>query len=285
MGASSRKRANKLILSVTTLQKIMVATTFAILAGVGIYEAQEITRLRNSLQSLQDREAPLAEQNRLLQRERDAATNRLALMAASSPNPKGNSAELLKLRGEVTHLRNETNLLHAGATNSPEFEDLKSFAARVSAVKQRLEEMPERKIPELQFLHDEDWFKNIGETDPLETDDDFRREFAHLRDAAKDAFAQVAMNAMGAYAAANGNQLPNDPLQLKPFFDPPLSDADAILSRYKMLYTGNVNDLPQQQIPVMGERTPADPMIDSYYSIGIGTYSKTDVSGYSQSHP
>ncbi len=272
-------------IAMTTLQKIAIAATVSALAAVGIYEANQAARLRNDVQTLQQQQSPLAEQLERLQRERNNATNRLGLLADSISGLKGNSAELLKLRAEVTRLRNETKTLQASGTNSPEIADVKSWVDRVKAVKQRLEEMPERKIPELQFLNEEDWFKNIGKTDPLETDEDFRRAFAHLRDAAKDTFAHLAMNAMGAYADANNNQLPDDPAQLKAFFDPPLADADAILSRYKMLYTGNVNDLPKLQIPVMGEKIPADPTVDSYYSIGIGTFSKTSIEGYSQAHP
>jgi RNA polymerase sigma factor (sigma-70 family) len=278
--ATSTVAATTKTIAMTTVQKITIAATISVVTVAAIYQANQAARLRNDVQTLQQQQAPLAEQLERLQRQRDDATNRLGLLADSISSLKGNSAELLKLRAEVTRLRNETKSLQAGGTNSPEIEDVKSWVDRVKAVRQRLEELPERKIPELQFLNEQDWFNNIGKTDPLETDADFRLAFAHLRDAAKGKFARLAVDAMGAYAAANDNRLPDDPLQLKPFFSPPLSDADAILSRYKMLYTGNVSDLPKQQIPVMGEKIPADPTVDSYYSIGIGTFSKTSVEGY-----
>ena len=46
---------------------------------------------------------------------------------------------------------------------------------RVNQLKQRLEQMPDKKIPELQLLTDKDWFDAVKNAKTLETDDDFRR--------------------------------------------------------------------------------------------------------------
>ncbi len=100
-------------IAMTTLQKTLVTVTVAALAGAGIYEARQTAQLREQNQTLQQSQAPLAEQIRQLQRERDVATNRLAGLLAENEQLKSNphEAELLKLRGEVGVLKQTTSAL------------------------------------------------------------------------------------------------------------------------------------------------------------------------------
>jgi RNA polymerase sigma factor (sigma-70 family) len=95
----------------TTLQKTLVTVTVAALAGTGIYEARQAAQLRGQNQTLQQSQAPLAEQTRQLQRERDDATNRLAGLADELAKANNKNLELLKLRGELGVLRQQTNEL------------------------------------------------------------------------------------------------------------------------------------------------------------------------------
>ncbi|MDD5140064.1 MAG: sigma-70 family RNA polymerase sigma factor [Verrucomicrobiales bacterium] len=100
-------------IAMTTLQKTLVTATVAVLAGAGIYEARQAAQLRELNQTLQQQQAPLAEQIQQLQREHDDATNRLTSLLAENNQLKSNpnQTELWKLRGEVTRLRNTENLL------------------------------------------------------------------------------------------------------------------------------------------------------------------------------
>ena len=95
----------------TTLQKAIVTTAVAVLAGAGIYEARQVVRLREQNQTFQQRQAPLVEQIRQLQSERDDATNRLASLRGDNERSKSNpnQNELLKLRGEVNALRRQAS--------------------------------------------------------------------------------------------------------------------------------------------------------------------------------
>ena len=105
----------------TTIQKTIVTATLAILAGAGIYEARQASQSRDQVQALQQQQGLLAGQLRQLQGERDAATNRLALLAEGMASTKSNNTELLKLRGEVTRLRaaaGETVLLPANVPHA-----------------------------------------------------------------------------------------------------------------------------------------------------------------------
>jgi RNA polymerase sigma factor (sigma-70 family) len=94
-------------IAMTTFQKTLVTATLAIVAGAGIYESHQASTLRSQIQTLQQAQAPLAEQNRQLQRERDDATSRLAALTTELAGGKQNPSEVLKLRGEVGVLLQE----------------------------------------------------------------------------------------------------------------------------------------------------------------------------------
>src|SRR5439155_15200262 len=124
----------------TTLQKAILATTILASVGTGIYEARQATRLRGEIQTLQQKQAA---QTKQLQSERGDTANRLSALVDEIERVRGNSTELLKLRNEVTRLRS--------AANNPMNNAAKSLLDRVDKLKQKLEETPNAKIPELQF--------------------------------------------------------------------------------------------------------------------------------------
>jgi RNA polymerase sigma factor (sigma-70 family) len=97
------------VIAMTTLQKTLVTVTVAVLAGTGIYEATQASRLREQNQTLQQQQTPLAAQFQQLQREYDDATNRLAAVTSEIAQLKSaqNQAELLKLRGQVGTLQKQ----------------------------------------------------------------------------------------------------------------------------------------------------------------------------------
>ncbi len=95
-------------IAMTALQKTIVTATITVLAGAGFYEAHQAAQLRTQNQSLQQQQAPLVVQLAQLQSERDDATNTLALLKAELAKNRPNISELLKLRGEVSLLRKQT---------------------------------------------------------------------------------------------------------------------------------------------------------------------------------
>jgi RNA polymerase sigma factor (sigma-70 family) len=97
-------------LAMTTLQKIVVTTTIATLAGVGIYEARQAALLKSQVETFQQ-QTPLQEHVQKIQSERDDATNRLARLTDELESARKKDLELLKLRGEVGLLRQQTNRL------------------------------------------------------------------------------------------------------------------------------------------------------------------------------
>ena len=160
-------------IAMTTLQKTFIAAALSAAIGTGIFEAHQSAQLREQNQTLQQQQAPLAEQFAQLQHERDDVTNQLARLLADNAQLKSNSNEneLLKLRGEVTRLKNDANNETASAT--------KTWLEKVNKLKQRSEENPAARIPEMQFLTDKNWLD--AASGKLETEGDFRRAMASLR--------------------------------------------------------------------------------------------------------
>ena len=111
-------------IAMTTLQKTFIAATLVAAVGAGIYEAHEASQLREQNQTLQQQQSPLTDLNQKLISKLDDATNRLASFAKEMERRKNNSTELLRLRGEITRLRRESEELArlkvSGSTNSPQ---------------------------------------------------------------------------------------------------------------------------------------------------------------------
>jgi RNA polymerase sigma factor (sigma-70 family) len=266
------------VIAMTTLQKALVATAVTVLAGAGIYEAQQASTLRGRVQSLQQQQAPLAGEIERLGRERGDMANRLASLADEMERLKVGSTELLKLRGEVTRLRQAEQELaqlkttDAGKTHDPVESATKDLLAQVNMLKQRLDQRPQTKIPELQYLNGQDWLRLVQNA-RLRADNPGEEQvlwaLSTVRSDAKQQFAYRLGPALRDYAQANGGQLPADVGLLKPYFDPPADDA--ILARYQMLNTGNVNDLQPGDM-VVAEKAPVDDQYDTLWQIGLTNF-------------
>ncbi len=91
----------------TTTQKLLIAAALVVSVGVGLYEAKENAKARAEVRTLQQQQAPLAEQIRQLQAERDKATNRIAWLNEQLAKNTKNNSELLRLRGQVGGLQTQ----------------------------------------------------------------------------------------------------------------------------------------------------------------------------------
>ena len=244
-------------IAMTALQKTLVTATLAVVAGVGIYEARQAAQLREQNQTLQQQQALLAEQNRQLSESLATATNRLAALIAENGQLKTNpnAKELLKLRGEVAVLQNAAN----DATETT----VKKVADKVKLLRQLLEQRADEKIPELQFLTDKIWADVAWNAD-LETEDGIRVALSNLRGEAENVFLnEMLHNALKKYLAANNDILPASLLDLKPFFNVPVTDA--MLSRYEMLQAGKPD--PQADLVKLSSYTDED--YDSFHTITL----------------
>ncbi len=263
--------------AMTTLQKTLIGATLALAAGTGIYEVHRAAQLSARNQALEQQQLSFAGQLQSLQGELNKATNQLADLAAENNRLKSGSddSELLKLRGQIALLRTDSEQLaqlRAAITNDPAESAAKSWLDRVNKLKQRLQQIPDKRIPEMQFLSEQDWLR-ITSLGKFETDEEVRRALYHLREDAKQYFARKLGTALREYVAANAGQLPSHTSQLMPYFDPPVESA--LLERYQMLKTGAASqrrDNSTRDEMVLGESSPVDDEFDTLFQIGLYSF-------------
>ncbi len=236
-------------IAMTTLQKTFVTATVAVLAGAGIYEARQAAQLREQNQTLQQQQAPLAEQIQQLQNSFANATNRLADLAAENLRLKSNpnQTELLKLRGEVTRLNNQ--LRQQSAEKSKDSTDptamtAKALAGRIKLLKDQYAQWQGKNTAELQLLSEEDWFSEVANNE-LNDDESCRSAMSNLRMTAKKKFSDAINQALNKFTESSGGQLPSNPSELKQYLQPPL---DSILDGYDIAKPGWVHP-PQPNSP------------------------------------
>ena len=106
-------------IAMTTLQKTLITAALAVAVGTGIYEARQAANARAEVQTLQQQQAPLAEQIQQLKQERDETARQLASSREESERLNRNTGELLKLRAEVTRLRNSAQTSKTQGVDQP----------------------------------------------------------------------------------------------------------------------------------------------------------------------
>ena len=260
------------IITMTTLQKTLVALTVVTLAGASFYQARKTSELSDQIRALQQQQAPLTAQNQQLQRERDEAMSRLAAMAPENQSSSGsNTDELLKLRAEVGRLREANGQLSSG-TNDSSAVLVKSWLERRDQLKQLVETYPDKAIPEFQLLSEEQWL-GAAMSAKFDTEKNRLQDLANLRRTAQNNVASAMHDAVSQYAKANGGQFPTDLSQLQPYFKSPLDQA--ILDRWQIQPQ---SALPNQSMGgdwVITEKSPVDSALDNRWAIGIGGYGST----------
>lgn len=88
----------------TTLQKGFFSAALAATVGMGIYEARQASIRQSQIERLQQQQATMAEQVRQAQQQRADAIQKLASLRDDNERLNRDTAELLKLRAEVTRL-------------------------------------------------------------------------------------------------------------------------------------------------------------------------------------
>jgi RNA polymerase sigma factor (sigma-70 family) len=249
-------------LAMTTLHKALIGATLAAAVGTGLYQARRASALQEQVQALWRQSVPADGQNDPLRRQLDEANRQLFALQAQNEKLRRDAADVLRLRGEVARFRDNSSR----ANNDAAALAAKSWLARTSQLKERLQQTPAAKIPEFQFLTDQDWL-NAAKGD-LNTDEDYRRALSRLRDAAESTFIRTALQpALSQYKQANNGQFPTDISQLQPYFNPPVDDS--ILQRWEVA--------PQSTVPSLGmgstmitQIAAVDSDYDARYALGNG---------------
>jgi hypothetical protein len=250
-----------------TAPRVLITVTLVAVVVAGIYKTRRVSGLRDQVQTLEQQQVPLTERIGLLSRERDDATGQMAALRQENERLRQTEREVSRLRGEVTRLQSLERLaqskIMAPDTSDPFSQSVLALTARARELYQHLEQLPETKIPELQFLTEHQWLDAARDAE-LQSDAGVRKALSKLRSLAKQSFAPRISSALDAYLAANQGQLPTELLQLQPYFKAPVDES--ILQRYELLRTGNVKDLPNGTW-VVSEKRPVDRDYDSHLYI------------------
>jgi RNA polymerase sigma factor (sigma-70 family) len=232
--------------AMTTLQKTFIGATLVIAVSTGIYEARQATDLRNQIQTLRQERRPLAKEIEQWQRERKEMAGQLAALKEENERLKRDTAELLKFRGEVARLRNDSRELaqvKAKDASDPTALAAQAWVERVKLLRQHFQQWP-KKTPELQLLDEQDWLNEVVNFE-LENDEACRKAMSAVRFAAKHKFATAVNEALEQFVKANNDQLPSNPSQLMPYLKPPLN---SFLDAYEIARPGWVQ-VPQPNSP------------------------------------
>jgi len=257
-----------------------------------VHQGIRAARLQSQTAQLENANASalrdLAEARSLL----ESRNAELMGLRARNEELEGDRLELLRLRGEVGGLRAQARAsrsasVESGAANDPSAEAIKSWIRRVQSYKALAEGMPERAIPELRLLTEEDWYELAKEPLGLEPDAfDFndpekaRMALSAARAKAKHKLAWVFHRALQGYADAHEGRIPEDMRDLEPYLmhtnvvGPARAVQIAagavredILTRYRIVAAGGLDDQPGDT-PVVVERSPVDDEFDTLLRLG-----------------
>ncbi|MCI0745923.1 MAG: sigma-70 family RNA polymerase sigma factor, partial [Verrucomicrobia subdivision 3 bacterium] len=265
-------------ITMTTMQKTLVATTLIVAVSTGVYEARKASALRSEVARLEQQQAPLLGRIEALKRERDQVAARQAALQAENEQLRQAVADVPTLRGEVARLRarqQDPGQAKAGMDmNDPSVQQFLAARAQAQEIARYLKQMPDKTIPELKLLTDIDWLAATKEA-RFDSDADVRATLSRLRVLAKNRIPLG--DALHAFINANNGQLPAELAQLKPYLKSSLGDfavednaLDAMLQRYVLLRTGMANEFPEGTW-FIAERAPVDEEYDTRAKFGNGT--------------
>jgi hypothetical protein len=242
----------------TTLQQSVVAAAFVLVVGAGFYETRLVARQSAEIAILRQQID-----------QADSGNRRLRIAHATA------AAKLKDVEQRIdARLAQPPPLSPADTALETQMQE---WLTQISRVKEFLTQRPEWDIPELKLLSDQDWF-NAAATERIESEEQFRRTTARLRDMAVSRASQKIMQALNAYLRTHDGQLPVSSLALAPHLDP--SVEPAFLGRYEILQTGKLSEVPKNQLMRILSPKPADVEYDALYTVGTNGYGNTGVAMY-----
>lgn len=230
-------------LTITLLQKTLLASGLAVVVGGAVFEVNAARAQRAALAALRLRADALSADVRQTRRQRDAALRhtdeaqrRLAAIAAAAKSPADTATET----------------------------KMNAWLDRAARLKQLRNQRPDLVIPELALLPDESWFQEARALH-LENEEQIRDTFASLRNRAESAFNDKLRAALHTYLDAHDGTLPEDSRELALFFDPPVDPV--MLDRYKMTSHGNIAD--RRTTALIQQHAPLDFTRDTVWDIQL----------------
>ncbi len=273
-----------------------VVLVVGLISGAGFLQTRKARGLEVELLETRAALAAQAEELETLRQSRESQPGRAGVApvaSGSAPSAGSDASEVMRLRSQVARLTQKLAELSRGAnaasaatstpgagtpavdgTNGAGLLDA-VVGARITQLRDRLSQNPTQMIPEIAMATEEDW-KDVVKNGTWDSQEEMLEAFKALRTRSKTRFATAFGPAMRRYAANNGGNLPGDLSQTAPYFDPPIDPA--ILSRYTMLQSGPLQNVPPNQYLIQ-ENTVADPQHDAQFSIGLSGYLQGAIRG------
>lgn len=228
----------------TKRQAIVMSLLWLGLVGFAGFKARLVAQLRAQREELQVKQ-------RRLDAEAAAWRQKQAALTADLAQAEQQLAALPATRGAAPGLNVEQRA------------EIDRWLGRVRQLRQYFADHFDRRIPEMQFLKDEDWLR-VAKTQLLENDEDLRIAAAALRTRAITLFTEQISAALRKYLATS-KQRPESAQALVAYFDPPIDPM--LLERYAIAdKPTNVRGQSQMSWSVMN-KAPIDPDYDTRYQI------------------
>ena len=146
-----------------------------------------------------------------------------------------------------------------------------SWLAKLGQLRQAFQRSPDKSIPEIQLLTQQDWLD--AAKDKIETEDDMRRAMGHLRNAAESTVAGLLQPALEQYLKANEDKFPTDLAQLQAYLKTPLDPA--ILQRFGIFPADAVRNVRMRGDWIITQKTFVDPEYDTHFVLGPNGHGTT----------
>jgi hypothetical protein len=257
-------------IAMTTLQKAIVGATLTAAVGAGFYEAQRASGLEQQVQTLRRESGSAVRPDDSLRRQLEEANRQLAALKAQNEKLSKDAADVLRLRGEIARYRD------AKMSTDPAGAVAKSWLDRVNQLKDRAQQTPNARIPEFQFLTDQDWLDAAKGN--LNTDEDYKKALSNLRNTAETEFINSELQtALKQYAAANQGQFPTTLSQLQQYFSQPVDDS--ILQRWEITPHSTLPNIGVGD-PIVTQVAPVDSDYDNRYAVGLNGWGTGGPAGW-----
>lgn len=259
--AATAAAATTGIFTMSAIKTAAIAAALVAAVSTGFYHAHRASELESEVAHLKSATPAQDEINKLVG-EREAALRQLSALQNQIMSVGGTNPELLRLRAEVSRLRREAE---ARKASGPMESAAMNWLGRLAQLKDRLELMPQAQTPEMQLLSEEDWLAAVKQPE-LETEEDYRKAFAALRNTAQQKLAGMLRPALDKYIKANNGAFPTEIAQLMPHFEPAIDPA--ILSRYGIFPESEASYVKMGGDWIITQKEPIDAEFDQRIVIG-----------------
>lgn len=226
------------------LKKINLPAVLGLTVGVALFLGRELFLRNQSSHRLEQRVEKLEADSREMRAQRDDAVNHLV----------DATMELQSLRALAT-------------AGSPEVESsLEAWLSRVQLLKNWLEKLPDKRIPQMELLTEDDWLEAAKHA-KVDTELGAREALATLRRLALDHFSSPMQRALERYAKENAGRFPTDPRALAPYFEPEVPIGMLENFEYGAAHTGNVRLSENGQPP---SKMISNKSVDDIYDVLFG---------------